>query len=324
MHDPDLATMKAAYRIPAAWRDLGLAGEPGNSCRSPFREERNPSFSVFGEGERWKDFASGESGDVLDFVARARQCDLAGAVAFVRERLGIVRSAAAPPRKGAAPPELRRGTDAEQAALAALRGFSREGIALASGRGLLWFCRWAGRDAWAVADARRGMVEVRRLDGEWWPEFKSLPRRKAHCFGSGKSRPVGLDESAAFPVVAFVEGAPDLVAAHHHIAAEGKAASVAVVAMLGAGVTAIASDALPAFAGKHVRFFPHADAAGLRALGPWARLVAGAGAAKVDAFDLSGIVTVDGGQGKDLADLCRIAADSYDSASGHKFREVMP
>jgi hypothetical protein len=47
----------------------------GKSCHSPFRDDRNPSFSIFGDGRKWKDFGSGESGDVVDFIAKAKGID---------------------------------------------------------------------------------------------------------------------------------------------------------------------------------------------------------------------------------------------------------
>jgi hypothetical protein len=56
-------------------RQLFPDWKPAKSCRSPFREDRNASFSVFGDGRRWKDFASGEGGDAIDFLALARGID---------------------------------------------------------------------------------------------------------------------------------------------------------------------------------------------------------------------------------------------------------
>ena len=38
---------KERLTIPELWRLLNLPGNPGRSCRSPFREDRNPSFSVY-------------------------------------------------------------------------------------------------------------------------------------------------------------------------------------------------------------------------------------------------------------------------------------
>ena len=62
------------FRLPELWRRLGLAGEPTRSCRSPFREDRHPSFSVFDGGLRWKDHGTGEGGDTVDFIAKAKGC----------------------------------------------------------------------------------------------------------------------------------------------------------------------------------------------------------------------------------------------------------
>ena len=94
----ELDTLKVRYWIPDPWGDLGFPGEPRASCRSPWPNEHahgdaNPSFSVFDEGRRWKDFATGEGGDVFDLVAKARGCDIAGAIRFAEERLGIARTA---------------------------------------------------------------------------------------------------------------------------------------------------------------------------------------------------------------------------------------
>lgn len=64
---------KARLPIPALWRALGLRGSPGKCCRSPFREDRNPSFSVFDGGARFKDFGCPDHrGDAVDFIALAR------------------------------------------------------------------------------------------------------------------------------------------------------------------------------------------------------------------------------------------------------------
>lgn len=69
---PDLiGAAKLRLTIPSIWEKLGLPGTPGKSCRSPFREDRAPSFSIYANGTRWKDHATGENGDALDFMAKA-------------------------------------------------------------------------------------------------------------------------------------------------------------------------------------------------------------------------------------------------------------
>lgn len=64
---------KLRLRISDLWRRLNLPGEPKRSCKSPFRDERRPSFSIYlkMDGDHWKDHGTGESGDVFDFYERA-------------------------------------------------------------------------------------------------------------------------------------------------------------------------------------------------------------------------------------------------------------
>jgi hypothetical protein len=54
----------------------------------------------------------------------------------------------------------------------------------------------------------------------------------------------------------------------------------------------------------------------------WAQALRAAGAARVTAFDLSGLVMLDGTQGKDLADVCRVNADCFEREQ--KLNEVLP
>src|SRR5437016_5755270 len=63
---------KARFTIPALWRMFNLRGDPGSPCRSPFREDRSPSFSVFDDGRRWIDHATAERGDAVEFLAKIK------------------------------------------------------------------------------------------------------------------------------------------------------------------------------------------------------------------------------------------------------------
>lgn len=87
-HTPGIEELKSRYTVADAWRDEGFPGTPGRSCRSPFREEHNASFSVFDDARRWKDHAAGEGGDVIDFIVKAQGCSIPAAIAIVRERVG--------------------------------------------------------------------------------------------------------------------------------------------------------------------------------------------------------------------------------------------
>ena len=331
MQPTELLEMKRRYSIAQAWTDLGLPGQPGKCVSSPFRPDRSPSFSVFPAkegGERYQDFGNSESGDVFDFVCKARSCSISDAIAWVRERLGVARELRRPeppprpPRPAPNLPLLRRGTRDELRELSGRRGFSIEALQLAEERGFLFFSDLWGHSTWCITDERRRLHEFRRVDCEKWPAFGRLPARKSHCNGHEKNFPLGTLESAPFPKVALVEGAPDVLAAFHFLRAEGKTETVAPVAILGASNRALAPEALAHFKGKAVCIYPHADAAGLAAALSWARQLKAAGAARVTAFDLSGLMKRDGTTGKDLADVAQLSAESFECET--KWQEVMP
>ena len=82
----DFDHLKEVYRIHDAWEDLGLPGEPSESCRSPFRDDLNPSFSVFDAGRKWKDYGIDESGDVFDFVQKVTGFDVLGSLLWIKEQ----------------------------------------------------------------------------------------------------------------------------------------------------------------------------------------------------------------------------------------------
>jgi DNA primase len=72
MHDID--AIKEQMPIARAWALLQLPGTPKErkgAQKSPFRDERNPSFSIFNEGQNWKDHGTGDGGDVVDFWMKA-------------------------------------------------------------------------------------------------------------------------------------------------------------------------------------------------------------------------------------------------------------
>lgn len=77
-------------------RELGLEGRPrGNvwQTKNPRRADRHGgSFTVWVKGAEpgcWKDFASGEKGDVLALVAYLKGCDTKTAVQWAMDRFGL-------------------------------------------------------------------------------------------------------------------------------------------------------------------------------------------------------------------------------------------
>ena len=65
----------------------------GKAYRSPFRPDRNPSFSFY-NGEsgcvRWKDFGKGESGgDLIDLVVKGRDIDRPEAAKLIDQEMHL-------------------------------------------------------------------------------------------------------------------------------------------------------------------------------------------------------------------------------------------
>jgi len=117
------------------------------------------------------------------------------------------------------------------------------------------------------------------MDGKPWERIEA----KAWTLpGSEAGSPIGLREASAFPAIGLVEGGPDLLALLHLAVACGVEDRVAPVAILGAG-NSLPAEALPFFAGKRVRIFPHADEPGMEAAKRWARQLRQV-AEKVDGF----------------------------------------
>ena len=64
-----------AITIPEAWYRLRKPGEPKKLCCSPLRNDRKPSFSIYNDDRLFKDFGTGDKGDVVTFVSIAAGID---------------------------------------------------------------------------------------------------------------------------------------------------------------------------------------------------------------------------------------------------------
>jgi len=199
-------------------------------------------------------------------------------------------------------------------AIAALRGFAVDGLRLAVDRGILWTLPdFRGRRAWLVTDPSRNAAQARRLDGRPWTTRDGGTVKALSLPGTRAGWPVGL--AAIRPEhegILFLEGGPDLLAAHVHLWAEGRKATAAAVSMLGASA-GIESAALPAFASKRVRIVAHADDAGQDAAKRWATSLLPI-AASVDVVTLGTLRRINGAPVKDLADAFDVDADTWEAA----------
>ena len=150
--DSPLQVAKERLSIPALWHLLALPGKPAKSCRSPFRHEHHPSFSVYLDGRRFHDFVTGKDGDAADFVAFAyslsaeegarRLIEMAGVLPRPNERANPGNFVRLPrdddaerEAKRADWPEFDEPIPAELKQVARLRGLSVAGVSLAAERG---------------------------------------------------------------------------------------------------------------------------------------------------------------------------------------------
>ncbi|MBI4024765.1 MAG: hypothetical protein HY360_07260 [Verrucomicrobia bacterium] len=318
-----LETALERVTIPVLWTHFGFPGNPARqSLRSPFRPDQHPSVSIYRNGRRWHDHATGEDGDAADFWAKAtglprnEACKsfIAYAVKGHSNIFPIARTApalSAPPAERQKPdlPPMQRGTDKPLRTLAQFRNVGTDGLQLASERGLLWFAMVHGLSAWLVTDSTGWNCQARRLDGGLWQHL-ATPAKAYTLPGCRTAWPIGITETQSFPFIALVEGTPDLLAAHHFIHAEGRERDVAAVCITGAS-NRIHEEAMPHFAGKRVRIFPHLDDAGETASERWTAQLESVNAV-VDCFDLRDIPTTSGQPVKDLNDLSSLSADAFE------------
>jgi len=304
-------------------RDIGAKlypdWTPGRSCRRPWARDDHPSLSVSPDDRLFNDFACGEGGDAVSFLAKARDISESQAAKELIRWAGVSGGNYAPPR---APvprieaervkpelPKLDPGTAAELRQLAKLRNLSVESIELAVDRELLRFTNSREGRAWVITDRDRWAAQARLLDGGRWQRLNGCPKAWTLA-GSRASWPIGFGDATRRGRVALVEGGPDALAALHHARASGCEDALGVVCMIGAACR-IPDECRPAFAGLPVRVFVHDDAAGMKAARKWAAQLSGAGA-RVSGFDFSGMVRAGGEPVNDLCDMAGIHVDTWE------------
>lgn len=303
-----LLLLSGGKRKGATWLAGSIAGEPGKSLSVILTGER---------AGRWKDFATGDHGDMIDLWRFSRNVDARTAISECRQWLGLSDAFVPVPRapRPSAPTShapsfawtelqrtMRRGLPGDVAALAALRRFPyTEGLQLASDAGQLWFGDvyddGAFRPGWILTDATRRTAQARRMDGECWIGIGAKSKTIAGC---DPKWPTGISEAAAHPEIAFVEGGPDFLAAWYFIWLADAVDRIRPVTMFGAA-NPIHADALPLFAGKTIWLHPHNDGgAGSQAAVRWSEQLRQAGVAEIEQMDF-GIGMV--------KDLCDVAAE---------------
>ena len=202
-------------------RDIGAKlfpeWKPGKSCRCPWRDDRKPSFSISDDGRLFNDFASGEGGDVVSFLAMARGIPESEAARELIRWAGVRGGDAVPvpvrpvvtsqEREKPNLPLLDEGTAEDRARLARMRNLSPDAIAMAVERELLRFTDSREGRAWVVTDRDRWAAQARRLDGKPWQRLTGQPKAWTLA-GSRASWPIGFADAVRRDRIALVEGGP--------------------------------------------------------------------------------------------------------------------
>jgi hypothetical protein len=324
---------KQIISINDAWQLLGLTGKPSKSCKSPWRNEKNPSFSVFAEGRKFYDFSTHERGDVVEFIekalglskseaakkliAMANTCN-GGTSGFTLPRRPI----APRPTPASAKPaslDVRKPTAAELVVIGKQRNLPESyggypGLEIAVQRGLLWvgevYDHADKRDvpAWIVTDDSRVNAQARRMDGKPWTTAQGEPIKSKTLPGFKATWPIGAANLGTAMNVILTEGPPDMLAAFTAVFMSSGQSLAAVNSIGFACVTGanqeLHPDSLAHFKGRRVRIVPDNDEKGMGAKGAakWTTQLTKAGAI-VDWFELTGLTKADGSPAKDLNEV---------------------
>jgi hypothetical protein len=278
MHNDRTLIDEAKRRVPIslAAEKLGLGKiKPNGVQRSPFREDRHPSFSV-SDDTLWKDFSTNEGGDVISFIIAATGCNPGAAIAGLYAMAGIERGSPLPPPKPRplAPPRLIRDalspltlckpTIGELTEIRQRRNWPVfAGLQIANDRGLL-FCADVSHGgetarAYVITDDARKTGMARKINGGHWighyeNTFKSLSLR------SDPEHPIGLADviKRDCRAVILAEGDPDFLAAITYTWLADCADKVGVVRLDG-NQRAVNPAVAEALTGRRVRIFRQYD-----------------------------------------------------------------
>jgi hypothetical protein len=326
-----------------AARRLGLSDlRPHGVQRSPLREDRRASFSVT-DNRLFHDFATGDGGDVVDFVALATGSDRGFAIRLLLGWAGLAHDSTPPPLRLATPStaprretrdllrglELREPSVSEMGTISLTRGWSVfAGLEIASRRGLLRVADVPHRSeripAWILTDDARKSAWGRRLDGQPW-QF-GHGESKANSLRSDPNHPPGLADvlSADRRAVVISEGEPDTLAALTLAWASGVPDRFGVICLTGAA-RPLPGSVCASLVGRRIRVLrqfdpPRADGtrASHSAAAEWIRSLTEVGIA-ADCLRLDGLNV------KDVADLLRdVGTDELETIAAAVLRGLLP
>jgi hypothetical protein len=309
-----ISAAKSRVSIASAWARLGLPNPPPEGSRlvrSPIREERTPSFSIFQGGKRWKDHSGDAGGDVFDFVELVVKEGRPAAIQRVLEWAGDTASLSGHGTASSPPPEpptspgragssfnadrhailqAKRRTmwptfsypsQADIQRIAYIRQLDPAAVEAVALAGLLRTCRHeSGHDVFVLTEG--AFAQARRLDGELFQGGHKTQNLRASEGAFVGACLLGTDPQ---PVL-LIEGCVGLLEAAALIGvAQDGWAWTALAAVSSSSRFATQPDLLTALAGRLVRVIPDTNEAGARAAESWCQALHQAGAS-VDVFDL--------------------------------------
>jgi len=267
--------------ITDAWVALGLPGAPKHSCRSPFRDERSPSFSIFDDGRGWKDHGSGDGGDVVEFIRHAIDGDHKAVRNWLAARLtpGATSSTVTKPtatiKRINWPSKLTEGDRTTLKAFAASRGLTFPAVQAMGRAGILRFTIIDGNECFVITDDSGKCAEIRRMDGKVFGRNKQFP-----LAGVNKQWLPGIDLLRTAPkstAIIITEGATDLISAcdlySRYRRDHGGRNSWQPAALLGATCKTLDPVAAQLMRGRRVRLVPDADDEGDQMADNWSSLL---------------------------------------------------
>jgi hypothetical protein len=82
---------RAKLPLPELMREMGYGEFAKSSVRSPFRDEKSPSWGIYEKGGRWKflDHGTGEGGDEIDFIEQVENIDRKAAIKRFCDMAGV-------------------------------------------------------------------------------------------------------------------------------------------------------------------------------------------------------------------------------------------
>jgi hypothetical protein len=283
------AEARERFTIADLWSVFGFEGTPRPSCRSPFREDRSASFSIFDSGRAWHDHATGEGGDVIEFIRVALNTDHRGVREWLVQHLGGNTAPACrvkvprmddkrpdEPRSIQWPSEIREGTAEDLKRLCEARGLNPAAAWTLTEAGVVRFTEIGNHHCMVIGDREERAAEIRRMDGTLFPPYerKAFPLR-----GVDKAWLVGaelLRREDADTAVMITEGVTDLLTAadlYVKYRKTGGPRAWVPVALLGATCRRLDAECAALIRGRRVRLVPDGDDAGDTMVVNWTKLL---------------------------------------------------